>query len=151
MNLLADVGAQPGTVQSGLVTSAASGDTAKPTSVVTSPVGGNSIGSGTRVMITGTAADSGGVVAGVEVSVDGGTTWHTAQGRANWSYDGLTGPMGQATIRTRAIDDSGNIEVAGSGVTVIVTAPSTANLTSGSRRQFRPWKMAVIPARSSSV
>ena len=39
-----------------------------------------------RSPITGTATDTGGgVVGGVEVSVDGGT-WHPATGRENWSY-----------------------------------------------------------------
>ncbi len=39
-----------------------------------------------RSPISGTATDTGGGVGGVEVSVDGGTTWHPASGRANWSY-----------------------------------------------------------------
>ena len=35
----------------------------------------------------GTASDAGGgVVAGVEVSTDGGTTWHPATGTTNWTY-----------------------------------------------------------------
>ena len=42
---------------------------------------------GTPFTITGTATDTGGGrVGGVEVSVDGGTTWHPATGRANWTY-----------------------------------------------------------------
>ncbi len=37
--------------------------------------------------MTGTATDTGGgVVAGVEVSVDGGTTWHPATGTTSWTY-----------------------------------------------------------------
>ena len=64
--------------------------------------------------ISGTATDSGGgVVAGVEVSVDGGATWHAAQGTAAWSFDWSPGALGSATIRSRAIDDSGNLEAAG--------------------------------------
>jgi len=120
MNLLADMGAQPGTVQPGLIASSASVDSARPSSAITTPAAGSSVGSGDRVTITGTAADSGGVVAGVEVSVDGGTTWRAATGTSSWSYEWTPGAPGQATIRTRAIDDSGNLELAGGGVTVII-------------------------------
>ena len=42
------------------------------------------------VTVTGTASDSGGgVVAGVEVSTDGGTTWHPATGTTSWTYSWL--------------------------------------------------------------
>ena len=67
-------------------------------------------------------------MAGVEVSVDGGATWHLAQGRASWSYEWVTGAVGPATLRTRAIDDSGNLEIAGGGITVTVTASGTGNI-----------------------
>ena len=60
----------------------------------------------------------GGVVAGVEVSVDGGTTWHPATGRTNWSYTWYPNGTGSITIKSRAIDDSGNIETPSAGVTV---------------------------------
>ena len=58
--------------------------------------------------------------AGVEVSTDGGATWHPAQGRANWTYSWTPGATGSATIKTRAADDSGNLETPGAGVTVNV-------------------------------
>ena len=45
------------------------------------------IADGTQVTITGTATDTGGgVVAGVEVSTDGGATWHRATGTTTWTY-----------------------------------------------------------------
>ena len=125
VNLLADMGVQPEltSLQSGLIASVGSTDVAAPTSIITSPVTGGTVGSGTRLTIVGTAADSGGgVVAGVEVSVDGGTTWSAAQGGANWSYGWVPGPLGQVSIRSRAIDDSGNIETPGAGVSVTVDA-----------------------------
>jgi hypothetical protein len=79
LNLLADMGVQPGSIQAGLVTAAMSNDLTRPTSVVTSPTSGT-FATGTPVTITGTAADAGGgVVAGVEVSTDGGRTWHKAR------------------------------------------------------------------------
>jgi hypothetical protein len=120
MNLFADMGAQPGTVQIGLTASPASSDVARPASTVTSPASSATVGSGDRITITGTASDSGGAVAGVEVSADGGTTWRAAQGTTNWSYEWIPG-TGQATILTRAIDDSGNIEMPGAGITVVIS------------------------------
>ena len=86
VNLLADMSVQPATLQSGLVAATASTDISAPDATITSPANSASVQVGTTVNITGTATDSGGVVGGVEVSVDGGTTWHPATGRANWSY-----------------------------------------------------------------
>src|SRR6185436_15537808 len=64
--------------------------------------------------------NGGGVVAGVEVSVDGGTTWKMAQGTAAWTFDWTPGTPGTATVRIRAIDDSGNREAVGGGTTFTV-------------------------------
>ena len=63
----------------------------------------------------------GGAVAGVEVSVDG-ATWHPAQVLPSgiWTYEYQPGSVGTATLRSRAIDDSGNVEVPLPGVTVNV-------------------------------
>ena len=106
INLFADMGAQPGSLQIGadpsrpLVAAAKSSDALAPTSPVTSPADGASVGSGDRVTITGTASDSGGgIVAGVEVSVDGGTTWRGAQGTTSWSFEWSPGALG-------SVDDS---------------------------------------------
>jgi uncharacterized protein DUF4082/Calx-beta domain-containing protein/Big-like domain-containing protein/purple acid phosphatase-like protein len=93
-------------------------------SAIASPAGGATVGSGDRVTITGTASDSGGIVAGVEVSVDGGTTWRAATGTANWSYEWTPDAGGQVTIRTRATDDSGNIELPAAGIAVVVNGGS---------------------------
>jgi subtilase family serine protease len=124
VNLLADMGIQPGSLQAGLVSATASTDATPPTSQVTSPADGSTVSSGSAVLISGTAADSGGVVGGVEVSTDGGTTWHRAIGRASWSYSWTPGAPGSAVIRSRAVDDSGNIETPSAGVSVTVGAPS---------------------------
>src|SRR5262249_28725923 len=110
VNLLADMGVQPAALQGGLVPASASTDTVAPSSVISSPVSGGNVGANTTVTVSGTAADSGGVVAGVEVSVDGGTTWHPASGTATWSYGWSTGAAGSAVLRSRAVDDSGNLE-----------------------------------------
>ena len=110
--------------------------------------------SGSPVTITGTAADAGGgVVGGVEVSIDGGTTWHRATGRATWTYTWTPRRAGTRSIRSRAVDDSGNIETPvrgrhghGPGV----RRPARAR--SGPTRSRRPtWIRQRSPARSSSA
>ncbi len=123
VNLLADMGAQPLTLTSGLTASAASADHTAPTSRVTSPAAGASIANGAQVTATGTASDSGGVVAGVEVSTDGGATWHPATGTTSWSYTFVAHGSGSVAIKSRATDDSGNIETPSAGVSVTETCP----------------------------
>ena len=71
VNLLADMGVQPVTLQAGLVPASASTDTTPPTSTITAPAAGAQLTVGNPVVIAGTAADSGGIVAAVEVSTDG--------------------------------------------------------------------------------
>ncbi len=120
VNLLADMGVQPATRQPGLVAATASTDGSPPSAAITSPADGAVVASGGTVAISGTAADGGGgVVGGVEVSVDGGTTWHPASGRAAWSYS-WTVPVqsGSITLLARAVDDSGNLGAPGAPVTV---------------------------------
>ena len=85
MNLLADMGAQPATLQSDLTAASASTDTTAPTS--THHASPSTVSDGSQVTISGTASDTGGgVVAGVEVSTDGGATWHPATGTTSWTY-----------------------------------------------------------------
>ena len=128
VNLLADMGAQPGTLQGDLAPAdRLDRHGAAPSAVIDSPLDGANVESGQPITISGTATDAagesgGGQVGSVEVSTDGGTTWHPAQGRANWTYSWTPGATGSATIKTRATDDSGNLETPGAGVTVNVTA-----------------------------
>ncbi len=121
VNLFADMGAQPDTLQAGLVTASASTDVTAPTATITAPAGGSSIQTGTPVTITGTASDVGGQVGGVEVSTDGGATWHPASGRGSWSYAWVPGAVGPATLRARAVDDSANLGAASAAVDVTIT------------------------------
>jgi hypothetical protein len=126
VNLFADMGVQPATLQPGLIAATASADTVRPTSTITSPAGGATVQYGTPVTITGTATDAGGgVVGGVEVSVDGGMTWRRATGRESWSYNWTPGSGGTWTIRSRAVDDSGYLETPSAGVAVTVQGDST--------------------------
>ncbi|MGZ8765194.1 MAG: N,N-dimethylformamidase beta subunit family domain-containing protein, partial [Acidimicrobiia bacterium] len=118
VNLFADMGAQPGTLQSGLTLASASTDGTRPTATITSPPSGSTVQTGTPVTISGTATDSGGLVGGVEVSFDGGATWRLASGRANWSYVWTPNQVGTTTIQVRAIDDSLNVQTPGVSITL---------------------------------
>ena len=125
VNLFADMGAQAGSLQAGLVGGGPSLDTVKPTTTITSPAAGATVQSGAPVTIAGTAIDSGGGVVGmVEVSTDNGATWHVATGRASWSYVWTPFTPGSsvtsATLRSRAVDDSLNMESPGASVTVSI-------------------------------
>jgi Domain of unknown function (DUF4082)/Fibronectin type III domain len=122
VNLFADMGAQPFALLPGLVGASASTDTAKPTSTITSAP--TTVPDGQQVTIGGTASDAGGgIVAGVEISTDGGATWHPANGTTSWSYSWIAHGNPTAGIKTRATDDSGNTESPGTGTSVAVTCP----------------------------
>jgi len=131
VNLLADMGnVQPGTLMSGLVPATESTDYTPPTSAITSPTAGTVIPNGSTVTVTGTATDSGGgVVAGVEISTDGGSTWHpvttmsAAATMVNWTYTWAVTGTGEVTVETRATDDSGNVETPSDGVSFAVSCP----------------------------
>jgi len=128
VNLLADMGAQPTTLQAGLVAATPSADTTPPASQITSPGAGASVVAGSIVSITGTATDADGVVASVEVSTDGGTTWHPAIGQGSWAYSWRVPAAGPMTLLSRAVDDSGNLE-APHGIAVTLAAPLSITTT----------------------
>jgi hypothetical protein len=107
-NLFADMGVQPGTLQPELRPVSASTDAAAPSAVITSAPG--TVEAGEPVTIAGTASDSGGRVAAVEVSHDGGRTWHPAAGRESWTYSWTPAASGTPDLRARAVDDSGNLQ-----------------------------------------
>jgi hypothetical protein len=137
VNLFADMGVQPQTLVASLMLATQSTDFTAPTSTITSPTLGASWVEGQKVTITGTASDSGGgIVAGVEVSTDGGETWHKAQGRDNWSYSWIAQASATYTIMSRAADDSLNLETPGAGRAVTVTPDPTDSI----------WSLADKPA-----
>ncbi|MCK1676436.1 DUF4082 domain-containing protein [Bradyrhizobium sp. 150] len=128
VNVLADMGVQPATLQASLVIASQSSDHTAPTSTITN-VSASSVPESQSVTVTGTASDVGGVIGGVEVSTDSGKTWHPATsgfGTANvtWSYTFTAGASGQYKIESRAVDDSVNLETPAAGVGYTVT-PST--------------------------
>ncbi|KGJ73379.1 hypothetical protein GY21_11520 [Cryobacterium roopkundense] len=123
VNVFADMGAQPATLMSGLVAASRTTDTTSPTSAITSGLNGQTLADGTRVTISGTATDTDGVVAGVEISTDAGATWHPATGQAAWTYTWIAHGSPTSLVRTRAADDSGNLESPGAGASVGVVCP----------------------------
>ena len=123
LNLLADMGVQPQTLQAGLSLATASADATPPVSLIGSPAAGASLNG--AIDVIGSASDTGGGrVGGVEVSSDGGATWHPASGRESWSYTFTAAGPGSLTLRSRAVDDSGNLEAPSAGVT-ITAAPAS--------------------------
>ncbi|AXH96395.1 DUF4082 domain-containing protein [Ornithinimicrobium avium] len=110
LNVLADMGVQPGTRQSDLVAASASTDTLAPSVTITAPAADAKVAIGSPVALSGTATDSGGgIVAGVEVSLDAGTTWHVATGLDSWSYVFTPLEVGPIEVLVRAVDDSCNV------------------------------------------
>ena len=136
VNLFADMGVQPGSLLVGLVAASASNDFTPPSSTILSVP--SQLRVGTPATVTGSAQDFGvdtnstpallGVVAGVEVSVDNGVTWHPASGRESWTYTWTPTAQGPTVIKTRAIDDNGNLETtltASNQAAASVGAPAT--------------------------
>ena len=130
VNLFADMGIQPTALESGLVPGTQPHYTSAPTATITSPSSGATFSNGSTATISGTAADSGGgVVAGVEVSTDGGSTWHpvttmsSAATSVTWSYTWNVAGSGSVRLETRASDDDANLGSASSAVSVTVNCP----------------------------
>ena len=94
VNMFADMGIQPGTLDASLILASQSTDTIKPIATIT-PFGTNFV-EGQKVTITGTAQDfGGGIVAGVEISLDGGQSWWKTVGRESWSYSWVVQAAGK--------------------------------------------------------
>jgi hypothetical protein len=129
VNLFADMGVQPASLFTGdgLTTATQSNDLTPPTSIITS-LPGDPITTGSTVNLSGTSSDAGGgVVAGIEVSIDGGITWKVANSsdpavNITWDYS-FTAPAGlqSSDILVRGFDDSGNMETISNTVTISVS------------------------------
>lgn len=136
VNLLADMSVQPGTLMAGLQAASQSTDNQAPVSIITTPLQGATIPANEPVTIAGTASDNA-QVASIEISVDGGTTWTVVSGgNTNWQYTWTPVVQGAIVIKVRGVDDSGNIEAAGTApaanainVTVGPPAPPTCPCT----------------------
>jgi hypothetical protein len=148
VNLFADMHVQPASPD-GVQVASASTDRTPPSVALTSPAT-ITVTPDTPQTIEGTATDhGGGRVGGVEVSVDGGVSWHPATGRETWRYTWTPTQAGTIAPVARASDDSGNLTGAynppddggtgspGGGAIAtprIGGAPRTARLTIRSRR-----------------
>jgi hypothetical protein len=120
VNVLADMGAQPASLQTGLVAATASTDVTAPTTTFTSPANGAVITSLSPFTFSGTATDAN-TIAGVEISFDGGVTWTAVTGTNSWTYSWTPPTNGTYTVKVRGIDDSGNYASAASATTITVT------------------------------
>ena len=100
----------------------------------------------TTYTIKGTATDVGGIVAGVEVSVDGGLTWQAATGTTNWTFSWLPNIQGTITIKSRAFDDIGNLESPGGSEGSANTV--TVNVIAGTPPTNCPCSMFTQPTLS---
>jgi hypothetical protein len=90
---------------------------------------------GTPVNITGAATDNGGgLVAGVNVSVDGGATWNRATGTDSWSFTWTPTAIGTVTIRSLAVDDSGNAQNPPAEIEINVTVTPSLRVFDNRRR-----------------
>jgi len=112
---------------------------APPASTITSPPNGATVLIGTTVNITGFAVDfGGGTVAKVEVSVDGGANYSTATGTNPWSFKWTPSAPGPVTIKSRAVDNTGNVEDPPAEIHVTVDAPPISTITF-------PTEGAIVP------
>ncbi len=130
VNLLAEMGAPADSLASGLTAPTPSSDTTAPTSTITAPTSGETLQDGSKITISGTASDAGGgVVAGVEVSTDNGTTWHPAtlttpaEQSVNWTYTWAAHGNPATTLKSRAVDDSANLETPAAGAQLKIACP----------------------------
>lgn len=93
-------------------------DNARPSSAFVSPYNGQII-RGSNFVISGTATDAHSGVQRVELSLDGGASWQQAPLVGGvWTYDWSLPEDGLYHLRSRATDNAGNVEIAGSGVSV---------------------------------
>jgi hypothetical protein len=127
-NLLADMGVQPDTPID-FSPAQTSTDHTPPVSEIISPANSASVRVGEAVEVTGTAGDTGGgVVAGVELSFDGGSTWRPVDGRESWRAVWRPAAVGTHVLMSRAVDDSGNLEPVVAAVDVSVGCPSPCSV-----------------------
>lgn len=92
-----------------------------PESHITAPANGETITT-CNYSIQGLGSDYWSGLRRVEVSLDNGATWHTAEGTTNWSYKWVIQAAGQYILKVRGIDMANNIETPTNPITVNVTA-----------------------------
>lgn len=120
VNLFADMGVQPATLQDDLERARASDDTGPPIVSIAPPEG--DVLANRPVVLRGSATDGSGRVAGMEVAI--GDRWHRAEGWERWRYEWTPAAPGPVEVRARAVDDSGNIATT-PPLTIEVRDPAT--------------------------
>ena len=128
----------------------APGDTTPPTTSITSPANGATV-SGT-VAVNATASDDV-AVARVEFLVDGTFAFSDGTAPYSFSWNTTTLANGSHTLRTRAVDASGN---QGLGAIVTVTVNNAAGgaellLNGGFESSSAPWTLTGNAVRSTGI
>jgi hypothetical protein len=153
INLLADMGVQPASliISPGIALATQSGDFLPPTSTITAPAPG-SVKAQSPATISGTSSDAGGgLVAGVEISTDNGLSWHpvttttanAAGSITSWTYLWWPQSPGTYQLLSRAVDDSGNLESHGPGISVPVGVGTAISLFNPAA--VSPWGQGNAP------
>lgn len=110
-------------------------DKIAPTSLITTPGAPATIPAGQEYAIKGISNDAGtSYVQKVEVSIDGGATWVSAErdgdisytGSYKWKYVWQNPTAGEYTVQARGTDAEGNRETAAAGVKVTVEGGAAA-------------------------
>ncbi|MDF2495328.1 N,N-dimethylformamidase beta subunit family domain-containing protein [Sphingomonas sp.] len=129
VNMFADMGIQPASLEPGLIRATPSADLT-PASISIDDIAAI-VNARAAVTITGNATDddgdtttSDGAVALVELSFDGGATWKVATGTTEWSYVWHPVSEGTYTVKARAVDDSLNVYNATSFEEMVTVAPA---------------------------
>jgi hypothetical protein len=109
VNLFADMGIAPASLQDGLVDGFASRDTGAPAIAAAAwPATFNYL-QGYPLTVAGTASDAEGHLAGVVVSGDGGNTWHRAAGTTGWTASVVVAGGGAGQVLMKSFDASFNL------------------------------------------
>jgi len=91
---------------------------------------------GPNVQIQGSASASDGIER-VEVSTDGGATWHLAEGSLNWRYEWMAPGDGTYRVLSRAVSSSGSVGVSEPGNTIVLD--SSLPTQSGALQSDEVW------------
>ena len=139
-------------------------DRSAPTSVIGGPTAGATVLTIVGTSINGTASDTGGgTVIRVEVSVDGGATYSDAAlvhmdgrppGVLDWSFRWTPATPGPVTIKSRAVDNSLNVQDPPAQVAVTViqdTTPPTTTITSPQEGDILPQSLQIISGTASDA
>lgn len=115
VNLFTEMGLVPATPQANLTVLPATGDLSAPVTQITTPLENADYAPRAPVVISGTVTDAGGIVGGVEISMNNGVTWTKLPDAGfgetiNWSYTYNPLALGTYTVKVRSFDDLGNLE-----------------------------------------